>query len=89
VSSITASKTPTPPGTWLMMPAITAAAYTPRKVMKEMCTPAGSSDHSTAHASDRSITDRVTCASPIAGPGARSAQPRISSVPRARHAHSA
>jgi len=27
-----ASNTPTPPGTWLTMPPITAAAYTPRKV---------------------------------------------------------
>ena len=71
------------------MPAITAAAYTPRKVTKPMCVGGGSSHHNTAEDSDRSMTESAICVSPSAAPGARSAQPRISSVPRARDAHSA
>jgi len=49
----------------------------------------GRSDHSTAEDSDRSRIPSASCVSPIAGPGARSAQPRISSLPRARHPHNA
>ena len=57
--------------------------------MKGTWASAGSSDHSTALESDRSSTDSPSCASAIAGPGACSAQPRISSTPRAKQAHSA
>jgi len=50
---------------------------------------AGNSHHSTAEDNNRSRTPRMICVSPIAAPGARSAQPRISNALRARHAHKA
>ena len=52
------------------------------KGMKPMCALDGSSHQSTEPARLRSITLSTTCGSPIVGPGARSAQPRISSTPR-------
>ena len=57
--------------------------------MKPTCEPCGSSDHSTAVDNDKSITDSPICVSPITGPGARSAQPRISKLRRARQVQQA
>ena len=81
MNRITASNTPTPPGTWLMMPAITAAAYTARKVTKWMWAAGGSSHHSTAADSDTSSTDSATWVRPISGP--RGAQRPAANLERA------
>ena len=57
--------------------------------MKGTCASGGNSDQSTALESDRSSTESASCVSPIAAPGGRSAQPRISNAVCAKQAHSA
>jgi len=86
-SIITVSNTPIPPGTWLMIPAMTAAAYAPMKVTKSTLVSAGSNHQTTAPARLRSIMASAICGNPTEGPGARSAQPRISRVLRESEAH--
>ena len=84
VSSMTASNTPTPPGTWLTMPAITASGVGAEerheadvRVRRQQRPQHRRRQRQVAAPTARAARGRC------AAPAARSAQPRISSVPRA------
>ena len=87
-SETTASMTPRPPGTWLMMPATIATAYSPANIRKLMPDDGGNNTKRTPAASVKSTTGTATWPSAIRAPGGRSAHGPIAAGRSARLAQS-